>query len=406
MKKTSGAILIMVLGMLMLMSLLVSLFLTDVMREAQLKIQLAGKDELRHYAYNTLSWVQCHLEQALSCDGRAVSLAFEEKDLHLPEYVHVEVRTEDESGKIPLNATDTRSLQAIFSQFGDAWEAKSLTSAYEQWLRRKKVNSQVIEKEMSKPGNAPAKRNVPVSNKEDDAPPQDKGATPKKINEGEPVEEAPKSQLQFPTNLNAYEQLKEIDKFRTFFFDDKGNPKEVWKRFQESTTLLSKNPVNINAATKDGIEILSKNFFLDVDHVLSYLGLDGDRSKVKHTYASLREINKLGHGRLFFNQENNEKKSKKDKEDGDKDDEDKEASPQNSQNLQRKDCRPFIQVSPHTYRVVIEVRENEVSFLLNVLFEIKIDTLTNGNIKGKMGKESGLTSAVSCVIKSLQENIL
>lgn len=401
MKKTSGAILIMVLGMLMLMSLLVSLFLTSVMREVQLKIQLAGKDELRHYAYNTLSWVQCHLEQALLSGERTVSLVCNEKDLHYPEYVHIQIRIEDESGKIPLNATDTRSLQAIFSQFGDVWEAKSLTSAYEQWLKRKKVYSQVIEKEMSKPDNAPTKGNALMANKKDKLSLQDKAASAKKTNEEETVEDSPKSQLQFPTNLNAYDQLKEIDKFRTLFFDDKGNPKEIWNRLKASTTLISKNPVNINAATKDGIEILSKNFSLDVDRVLSYLGLDGDRSKVKHIYTSLQEINKLGHGCLFFNQKNTEKKSKKDKKD-----KNEEASLQNSQNLQRKDCRPFIQVSPHTYRVIIEARENEVSFLLNILFEIRTDVLTNGNIKGKMDSESGVIFAVSCVIRSLQENVL
>ena len=56
----------MVLGMLMLMSIIVSLFLNDIMEDAYLKIQLNGSTQLRHHAYNALNYVASYVEQCVS----------------------------------------------------------------------------------------------------------------------------------------------------------------------------------------------------------------------------------------------------------------------------------------------------------------------------------------------------
>ena len=53
-KSIRGAVLLLVLGMLMILSTIVSLFLNDVMRDTFMRIQLQGKDTLRHHAYNAL----------------------------------------------------------------------------------------------------------------------------------------------------------------------------------------------------------------------------------------------------------------------------------------------------------------------------------------------------------------
>ena len=66
--KTKGAVLIFVLGMLMALSGLVCVFVSSVIQEVLLKLQIQGKGDLKHYAQNAFNAVWCGLEDALRKD--------------------------------------------------------------------------------------------------------------------------------------------------------------------------------------------------------------------------------------------------------------------------------------------------------------------------------------------------
>ena len=66
--KTKGAVLIFVLGMLMALSGLVSVFISSVIQDVLLKFQIQGKGDLKHHAENAFNAVWCGLEDALRKD--------------------------------------------------------------------------------------------------------------------------------------------------------------------------------------------------------------------------------------------------------------------------------------------------------------------------------------------------
>ena len=200
-RQNRGAILIMVLGMLMVLSLLVSVFLTELTKDIQTKNQLEGKDTLRHYAYNILEVVHCCLEQKLSRGKNWEKHLYDKKMFCLPDFVSADVVVLDESGKIPLNKISLENLRCLFSLFGDIWDAQSLAQAYCQW-QRLEVTSDIIEA-----GTLAEK----------------KLKTPFKV-PGKKAENGNSSKVTYPKALNCYSQLKTIDKIRDFFFDKKGNP--------------------------------------------------------------------------------------------------------------------------------------------------------------------------------------
>ncbi len=341
--RRQGAILILVLGMLMLMSIIVSLFLSDVMRDSFLKIQLSGKETLRHEAYNILSAVKCQLEQKLSREGileKNYDLLKEIK-VDLPESMNVTVVVQDESGKIPLNDPNQKMLKALFCLFVDIWDAQKLTQDYWQWYHQKPIHSRMIECEGYR-----TKTNL-SKNKEVKTVKSDEKKTAENLNQGP----------QFTYALGSYDQLKDISSFKAVFFDEKGVGNSKLDRLIACTTLLGGYPVNINSASKDVLEVMGKNFALDLDRVEQHLGLSENSKEKPKIYKDLKEINSQGHGALTL-----EKK-------------DSDAA------KNQLDVRMFLGTSPRIVSVKIMLREADASFCLSSIF-----TLTITFNKNKMNK--------------------
>ena len=112
-KHRSGSILVMVLGILMILSIIVTSFLKNLSQEMQLKLQLEGKSDLRHEAYNVLEVVRCQLEQMLANNDDPQKAASVQR-MRLSSTVKAEVTIIDESGKIPLNHSDEKQLNDLF----------------------------------------------------------------------------------------------------------------------------------------------------------------------------------------------------------------------------------------------------------------------------------------------------
>lgn len=374
--KTSihGAVLILVLGMLMVLSTIVSLFLSDVMRDTFMRIQLQGKDVLRHYAYNALDTLISRLEHDILCDNiiNVKHFSLSSVPTTFPESVKVKIELEDESGKIPLNHTTQKKLKALFCLFGDLWDGQVLMREYWQWLSRKSSVSDLIE--------------------EDNWPIQDKRRIQVRSATDETSKDNSKNKIKFPQTLLSYDQLCEIDKFREFFFDEKGQPNNQMKRLKACSSLWNTGAVNINSANKDVLEALSKNFSLDLDKIEHHLGLREESTKNPQRYKSLQEMNDLGHANLALKSKKQENNSKT----------------FGGKSSTKEDAVVHLTIQPHTIIAHIFVEEADVSFQLNALLEISTfdgaskDILTNERKNILMNEEGCLSIA----IKSIGENFL
>ena len=307
-KRISGSILVMVLGILMILSVIVTSFLKNLSQEMQLKLQLEGKPDLRHEAYNALEVVRCQLEQMLANNDDPQKAASVQR-MRLPGTVKAEVTIIDESGKIPLNHSDEKQLIDLFRLFGDMWEAKALAQEYTKWLKEKPVVCTLIDKNplsTATSDDGKSKNKKEKEKKEDDETSdessEDEGGEKKKSDDaGKPT---------FPKGLNNYLQLAEINKFRALFFDKEGKPNKQLKRLAACTSLYSDWPININAASRDVLAVVGKRVSLDADAVLQHLGVGEKNPKEKHRYKSLQEIDALGHGHTASSSEDGEGKKK------------------------------------------------------------------------------------------------
>ncbi len=350
--------LIMVLGMLMLMSMIVSLFLNDVMEASYLRIQLSGKTQLRHQAYNALNYVICQIEQSLDNSLQFNDLKGGKQEIKLKGFdsVNVYVQLFDESGKYPLNKSklSQRDLKPLFCLFGDIWDGQLLAQSYLNWLKRKPIESQLIDQD---------NWNTIVKKIESDL-------------KNKPDQEAAKNRHKhfFPCCLNTYEQLKEIDKFREIFFDKKGNSNEKMEQLKQCSSMYNVGKININSVNKDTLEALSKNYSLDLDQMENYLGLLEEHKSEPKFYQTLKEINKLGHGELFF-------KTRTDRD------------------LNQIDCRDMLSVEPNTIRIIIIAEEVDSSFLLRVVIGCEKQILTKRAQKSNIWK-------FKVHLKALEENYL
>lgn len=342
------------------MSLIVSLFLSDVMRDSFMRIQLNGKDALRHEAYNVLEFVKCQLQQDLRKDNlENYKVSLNKAKLGLPETIEVTISVFDESGKIPLNDPNQKILKSLFSLFVDIWDAQKLMQDYCQWCKQTPIVSQMIESETY------GAKKIVTKKPDVSEPKNDPKNNPDAKQEVEDVTNKP----HFDYTLVSYDQLKDIDSFRAIFFDENGEGNEKLKRLKDCTTLLGNYPVNINSASKDVLEVMSKNFSLYLDQMEYFLGLNESSKEPPKHYVDLKEINALGHGNLILDKKTLEKS--------------KDAL----------DVRKFLDTNSHIIRLNILLQEADVSFVLGAIFAIK----TTVNEKSK-------TTSVVLEQKAIMEN--
>lgn len=344
--RNQGAILLLVLGMIMLLSSLVVIFLKNLSQEMQVKSQLAGDAELKHYAYNALNVTWSGLEEILAVRRGLFSplqgwpRVLEISRMEVPQGISINVNIEDESGKIALNNNqDKKLLMGLFGLFGNSFEAQELMQAYLQWLRRKPVEVGLIvtlqaqERSKENATKVEEKNNGKANNNVE-----------KRSNNGK---------QRLSTGLNNYQQLAEIEVFRKRFFEGKEHRKDL-ALLKKCTTLWGTTPVNINTASLDVLKCLNKAYPMDLEQLANFLGKSEQfRGKAKY-YKSLREINDKGHAN--FTIDKNVASGKTDKKD--------------KQNALVGEINKSIGVNARTLLVEVEVKKADVSFLLSAIFNV------------------------------------
>lgn len=380
-KNSHGAVLLLVLGMLMVLSIIVSLFLNDVMRDTFMRIQLQGKDVLRHHAYNVLESLMGRLEHDTLCDNTINFQYFSLTNLptNLPESIKINVSLTDESGKIPLNHTTQKKLKALFCLFGDHWDGQAFMQEYWKWLSRKDASVNLIE--------------------ENHWPLQNKRIIQARTKIDETSKNETENKIKFPKMLLSYDQLREIDKFRAFFFDEKGQPNQHMERLKACSSLWNTGKVNINSASKEVLDILSKNFPLDLDKIENHLGLTETSANNPQLYKSLQEMNELGHANFTLTAKKEDISTNKKE----------NASNAKRTTVTQEQATSYLTVQPHTICACISIEEADLSFQLNALIEISVSEspiykkqLTNQQKNSSINK----MGCVAASVRSLKENFL
>ncbi|MDR0393280.1 MAG: general secretion pathway protein GspK [Puniceicoccales bacterium] len=339
----SGAILLMVLGLLMLLSFLVVVFLKNLTQDIKIHVQLLGSTDLKHHAYNGLNVVWTGLEEILEIHGDLFSplqgwdKVISTSKIKVPEGIQLKVHIEDESGKIPLNNPDKRLLLNLLSLFGDYLDSQTLTQSYLQWLRRKPMEVTLMENRTL----------LETLSQKEKATDEKSAGENKNASEDSHGNKPPGIFL--PTCLNSYQQLAEIESFQKRFFNKGSFCDDTLKRLKECTTLLGSLPINVNTAPKDVWVCLSKIFSIDLEQVENFMGKTEQSQGRGKYYKSIAEINKRGHGNLKLGQHSSEKK---------KDD------------TQPNFVEKFMGVSARILKVEVEVLRADVSYILTAIFKV------------------------------------
>jgi len=150
----------------------------------------------------------------------------------------VELRLEDESGKLPLPQINALVLTNLFMAWGTQKnEAEEIADALMGWMKRGHTYTSPVRPDYE---SAPIPYEAP----------------------GRP--------------LRSYQELAAIEKARDFFYDKEGRPNENWRRFTACVSLLDYPKPNLNSASQDVLTALGRYDPLQSRSVVDYLQGKGD----------------------------------------------------------------------------------------------------------------------------------
>ncbi len=236
-----GAILMIVLVMVFIISVLVVKVLEELTQQIRAKTAQASRDEFRYVGLSALETTLAVLSEIKEIDGTLNGpaqgwndpIAYA-KTLEWPEGLQIEVSVIDETGKFPLKEMDVNELKAYFDTLDiDYDDAETLSDSLLDWM-----------------------------DEDDDI----------RLNGAEADfyerEEPPLTPANAP--LNSWEALRYIKGFRDLFFDENGTPNALYARFTRSFSLHTTADPNMNTANEDVLETLAEQSGFDVDYLIDH----------------------------------------------------------------------------------------------------------------------------------------
>jgi general secretion pathway protein K len=225
--RSRGSVLIIVLVTMLFAVAALTLFLEKASTDLIAEARVITDARLRTEAYSALETTVGVLEDFRSVLGNLRSPSegwgepLEFAGYEPGEDRQVSVSFEDESGKISLPRVDAQTLMMIFKSWDmPVPDAEKLTDALLGWMKK---------------GHAPSSIAAPRA--ED----YDKGDLP----------------YQPPArSLRSFSELAAIDYAREVFYDEKGVPNDLWRRFAATFSLYNFSRPNINAASPELIASL------------------------------------------------------------------------------------------------------------------------------------------------------
>lgn len=265
-KGKKGGILIYMLGMVTLLSIVVTEFLLETASAMRFRSQMSGREDLELIADSALESSVAILGEMKELDKGLFSPAQGWGDplkyfkFPVPEGYSLKVTIHDESGKLSIYEDKLDNFGNLLIEMGISFEIVSnLKRELREYLDKLKKATpgpsqssggtgrrEPERPEANAPGNPPANadRNRPQNEPQGGTSNEPNTQRPNNRNNRNGNNEEKKK----VRTLFTLEQLKEIPVFERTFFDEKGNPNELFKTLKQNVSVLNTGKVNINTA--------------------------------------------------------------------------------------------------------------------------------------------------------------
>ncbi|HXA80684.1 MAG TPA: hypothetical protein VNV14_05370, partial [Opitutaceae bacterium] len=264
--KKRASVLLIVLITIAFASLALVTFIDRASNDLLVSARAAEANRLRADAYSALEVTLGVLDEFIQADGALHSPAEGWSDpLGFAGYEPasgrtIEVTFEDESGKLSLPHADANQLTNLFTSWGVTQsDAEQLADALLTWMRKDHVAST-----------------------DAGTPDYDRAAIPYA---------APQR------SLRSFDELAAIDFVNKKFYDENGQPNDLWQKFSAAFSLYDFNPPNLNSAGSGTLTALGQSDATLQGQLSSYLQGTGDYDRAAVPYAapqrSLRSFDEL-----------------------------------------------------------------------------------------------------------------
>lgn len=215
-----GGILVYMLGVIALLSIVVTEFLMETAGAIRYRSQITNREDLKIIACSALETTVAVLGQIKAIDKGLYSPdqgwgnPLEYAKFQIPEDYSISIKIRDETGKLSIYEDNLDIFGDLMGEIGFSFdEVLNLKSGLKKWL----ATSNEAPRDLTHKAKEKASKQV--------------------------VESTKAQRIIY--NLL---QLKEIPAFERAFFDLKGNPNEKFEALNESISILHDFPVNINTA--------------------------------------------------------------------------------------------------------------------------------------------------------------
>lgn len=286
MRSNKGGILIYILGVIALLSIVVTEFLMETAEAIRYRSQVTHRDDLEILAYSALEVTMAVLGEIKAKDKGLYSplqdwkKPLEYAKFKIPTGYTVSIDIKDETGKLSIYQEDLKTFGNLMTEIGISSEnIGNLKSDLKKWLDKPPKGGKDSKPSVpeAKPGEKPEDENAPQAPSSPNADNPEANANPSDAtNRSNNANNQKKKEQRVVYNLL---QLKELPSFERVFFDKDKNPNEKFQLLKDNVSILYKGVVNINtapelikklllgSAPKEPATIDGKNYFRTMEEL-------------------------------------------------------------------------------------------------------------------------------------------
>jgi len=228
-QRQQGSVLIAVLAIIMLLSFIILRFVNEAVEDLEYRSIFNEPSDVRVFGYSVLEATLATIQEVALIDDEKLYAPeqgwndpIRYAEIPVPDGWEVSVHIQDESGKLPLNTLSEARLNKLFEETLDLdfGTSRELSSVLIDWID--------------------ADSNRRLNGAESDA-----------YQDRDPPYLAANGPLQ------SLDELRLLEVWDETFFDENGQPNELFDRLSSLVTVVYDGPVNLNAANANTLELLA-----------------------------------------------------------------------------------------------------------------------------------------------------
>jgi general secretion pathway protein K len=239
----NGSVLIAVLAIVMLLSFIITQFVNEAVEDLEYNAMFNEPADVRSFTYSMLEVALATIQEVALIDDSKLyapeqgwSNPIQYAGIEIPNGWNVDIQIQDESGKLPINSMSEDLLNSMLEDSLDISfsTAQELTGTLLDWIDEDDSNRL-------------------------------NGAESDDYLRRDPPYRAANAPLQ------SLEELRLLEVWEDEFFDEDGNPNELFDQLKEMVSVIHTGPTNINSSSLPALEVLAQEDGYDSDHVFDGL---------------------------------------------------------------------------------------------------------------------------------------